>query len=101
MKGISPVISVTLLIALAIIMAVTTYYWVAGLNIEPPEKQDDPIDIDATIANASAGTIVITNEIKIPKKVTCQSPNHNLAIRVQRTIERTLHITTFFTNLKF
>ena len=61
MKGISPVMSVVILIAISVIMGISTYYWVAGMSIDAPEKSEDAIKIDVTVTNASAGKILLTN----------------------------------------
>ena len=61
MRGISPIVSVTLLIALAVIITGGLYFWVAGQNVHTDAPAADVVDISITAINASAGEYLITN----------------------------------------
>ena len=60
MKGVSPTVSVVFLIAIAVIVSVSIYYWAAGQDVTPPEESE-LIKIDATILDTATGNIQVTN----------------------------------------
>ena len=62
-KGISPIVSVVLLIAIAVIAAVGLYFWVGGLATKQPAS-DKPATIIAVCSGGNAtanGVVLITN----------------------------------------
>ncbi|MBN3037217.1 MAG: hypothetical protein JW834_02105 [Candidatus Diapherotrites archaeon] len=60
MKGITPIVTVVLLIAISIIATVTVYFWVSG---EPkrPLDAEEPVEINAVIVNDSYVRITNTD----------------------------------------
>ena len=61
MRGISPIVSVTLLIALAVIVTGGLYFWVAGENMHTNAPQTDVTEISVVATDASAGEYLVTN----------------------------------------
>ena len=61
MKGISPVVSMVLLIALGVIVSVGIFYWSAGFAVQQQIPETDVIDISVTAVDVSAGTYLVTN----------------------------------------
>lgn len=59
-KGISPIVAVVLLIAIAVIAAVGLYFWVGGIATKQPTT-NVPTAISATVLDAATGTIAIAN----------------------------------------
>jgi len=56
-KGISPIVAVVLLIAIAVIAAVGLYFWVGGLAT----KQPTPSTPNVITATCTGGRVTITN----------------------------------------
>ena len=61
MRGISQIVSTTMLIALAFIVGVSIYYWAAGMSVQPPQDAPERYTVDASVLNATAGEISISN----------------------------------------
>ena len=59
-KGISPIVSVVLLIAIAVVAAVGLYFWMGGLATKQPTP-NVPIVISANPIDPGSGTILIAN----------------------------------------
>ncbi|MFC2174312.1 archaellin/type IV pilin N-terminal domain-containing protein [archaeon] len=59
-KGVSPIVAVVLLIAIAVIAAVAIAFWSGGL-VTSQSTPDKPNVITATIASASEGKVVVAN----------------------------------------
>ncbi len=57
-KGISPIVAVVLLIAIAVVAAVGLYFWVGGLSTKQPTPQT-PVSITAT--PIGDGQVLIAN----------------------------------------
>jgi flagellin-like protein len=57
MKGISPIVAVVLLIAIAVIAAVGLYFWVGGLATQQPTTAKPGV----ISANCAGGTILVSN----------------------------------------
>jgi len=75
MKGITPVVSTVLLIALAVISAMGVYWWISG-RAAPPETPSTFATISVEVPScASSGntTILITNTSPPGKKITANS----------------------------
>lgn len=59
-RGISPIISVVLLISIAVVSAVGLYFWAGGLATQQPTPAT-PVVITATAVDADTGQIMIVN----------------------------------------
>jgi flagellin-like protein len=57
MKGISPIVAVVLLIAIAVIAAVGLYFWVGGLATQQPTTAKPGV----ISANCVGGTVMVSN----------------------------------------
>ncbi|MCD6522495.1 MAG: hypothetical protein J7K68_01995 [Candidatus Diapherotrites archaeon] len=61
MRGISETVSAVFLIAIAVIIGVSLYFWAAGQSIQPPQEEPEKVQIDVSILNTTTGNISITN----------------------------------------
>ncbi len=61
MRGISPIVSVTLLIALAVIVTGGLYFWVAGQRMNTEAPHTATVEISVIAINATAGEYLVTN----------------------------------------
>lgn len=67
MKGISPIVSIVLLIALAVIISIGIYFWVAGYDFSP-SKSAELVEISVTpvggsnylVTNTGTKSIILT-----------------------------------------
>ena len=75
MKGITPVVTVVLLIALSAMVGISIYYWSAGMVINEPAPNTDVVDISVTAINVTAGTYLVTNVDTVTLTITNLSTN--------------------------
>lgn len=61
MKGITPLVTVVMLVALAMITGVSIYYWVNSQSINQPIPQSQAVEISVTAVNTTAGEYLVTN----------------------------------------
>ena len=61
MKGISPVVSIVLVIALAIIVTMGVYFWAAGLTTKPDLDPPHLYEINAEFEDYTTGQIRVYN----------------------------------------
>ena len=61
MKGISPVISIVILIALAVTVTIGVYFWAAGFTTKPDLDPPHLYEINAEFEDYSVGDIMVYN----------------------------------------